>query len=55
MSEVDDRLELEKARQKLDEEHEGLEAVKKRVVEYLAVYRCAYPINRVAWADLNLG
>lgn len=39
VSELDDDLDLEGARKKLDAEHEGLEAVKRRVVEYLAVYR----------------
>lgn len=39
VSEVDDSVNLEEARKKLDAEHEGLEAVKRRVVEYLAVYR----------------
>ena len=42
ISEVDDRLDLAEARRKLDKEHEGLEAVKRRVVEYLAVYRCVH-------------
>lgn len=39
VSEVDDNLDLEEARRRLEAEHEGLEAVKRRVVEYLAVYR----------------
>ncbi|WVQ75713.1 ATP-dependent protease La [Cryptococcus sp. DSM 104548] len=34
-----DVLGLEEARKKLDEDHEGLGDVKRRVVEYLAVYR----------------
>ncbi|WVR07914.1 ATP-dependent protease La [Kwoniella sp. DSM 27419] len=32
-------LSLQEARKMLDDEHEGLEGVKRRVVEYLAVYR----------------
>ncbi|WWC66051.1 ATP-dependent protease La [Kwoniella dejecticola CBS 10117] len=32
-------INLKQARKRLDEDHEGLEKVKKRVVEYLAVYR----------------
>ncbi|ORX37547.1 Lon protease C-terminal proteolytic domain-domain-containing protein [Kockovaella imperatae] len=39
VSEIDDKLDLKVARDRLDEEHEGLQAVKRRVVEYLAVYR----------------
>jgi ATP-dependent Lon protease len=39
VSEVDAEINLEEARRRLDAEHEGLEAVKRRVVEYLAVYR----------------
>ncbi|TYJ51881.1 ATP-dependent protease La [Cryptococcus floricola] len=34
-----DVMSLEAAREKLDEDHEGLRDVKRRVVEYLAVYR----------------
>ena len=40
ISEVDAEVDLKEARRRLDAEHEGLEAVKRRVVEYLAVYRC---------------
>lgn len=36
---ADEGVGLEVARQRLEEEHEGLEEVKRRVVEYLAVYR----------------
>lgn len=39
VSEVDEEINLDEARRRLDAEHEGLEAVKRRVVEYLAVYR----------------
>ena len=39
VSHMNEKLDLEAARRKLDDEHEGLEAVKRRVVEYLAVYR----------------
>ena len=39
VSEVGDEVDLDEARRRLDAEHEGLEAVKRRVVEYLAVYR----------------
>lgn len=35
----EDRLDLEHARQVLDEDHYGLEKVKKRIVEYLAVLK----------------
>lgn len=38
---------LERAREELEREHEGLEGVKKRVLEYLAVYR--YVLNRAHW------
>ena len=41
VSEVGDDLDLDHARKRLGSEHEGLEAVKRRVVEYLAVYRLA--------------
>lgn len=36
---VDEEIDLSEARKRLEEEHEGLEEVKRRVVEYLAVYR----------------
>ena len=39
VQEVTSDLDLKKAKKQLDDEHEGLEAVKRRVVEYLAVYR----------------
>lgn len=39
VSETGDELDLAVARQKLEDEHEGLEGVKRRVIEYLAVYR----------------
>jgi ATP-dependent Lon protease len=39
VTQLDDSLDLEGARKKLDDEHEGLEGVKRRVIEYLAVYR----------------
>ncbi|WVF68322.1 ATP-dependent protease La [Kwoniella sp. CBS 6097] len=39
VTETPHELDLARARKMLDEEHEGLEGVKKRVVEYLAVYR----------------
>ena len=39
VSPISDDLDLKEARRRLDEEHEGLDAVKRRVVEYLAVYR----------------
>jgi ATP-dependent Lon protease len=35
----DESVDLKVARERLEEEHEGLEEVKRRVVEYLAVYR----------------
>lgn len=37
---LDTEVVLEQARKRLEEDHEGLEKVKRRVVEYLAVYRC---------------
>ncbi|RSH93124.1 hypothetical protein EHS25_007477 [Saitozyma podzolica] len=36
---LDTEVDLEQARKRLEEDHEGLEKVKRRVVEYLAVYR----------------
>jgi ATP-dependent Lon protease len=39
VSPVNDKLDLAEARKRLEDEHEGLEAVKRRVIEYLAVYR----------------
>ncbi|OCF34404.1 ATP-dependent protease La [Kwoniella heveanensis BCC8398] len=38
VTETPHELDLARARKMLDEEHEGLEGVKKRVIEYLAVY-----------------
>jgi ATP-dependent Lon protease len=38
-SEPGKEVDLEEAKRRLEAEHEGLEAVKRRVVEYLAVYR----------------
>ncbi|ORY34573.1 Lon protease C-terminal proteolytic domain-domain-containing protein [Naematelia encephala] len=39
VSETSKAINLDEARRRLEEGHEGLEAVKRRVVEYLAVYR----------------
>lgn len=39
LSQVGDDLNLDEARRRLEAEHEGLEGVKRRVIEYLAVYR----------------
>jgi ATP-dependent Lon protease len=39
VSDMGSEIDLESTRSKLDAEHAGLEAVKRRVVEYLAVYR----------------
>lgn len=39
VSETGEDLNLEEARRRLEAEHEGLEGVKRRVIEYLAVYR----------------
>ncbi|WVQ95874.1 ATP-dependent protease La [Kwoniella sp. CBS 9459] len=39
VTETPHELDLARARAMLDDEHEGLEGVKKRVIEYLAVYR----------------
>ncbi|KLT41905.1 hypothetical protein CC85DRAFT_246821 [Cutaneotrichosporon oleaginosum] len=41
------RLELDTARKMLDEDHEGLQEVKRRVIEYLAVYR----LKRDLWEE----
>jgi ATP-dependent Lon protease len=41
------RLELDAARKMLDEDHEGLQEVKRRVIEYLAVYR----LKRDLWEE----
>lgn len=41
------RLDLDTARKMLDEDHEGLQEVKRRVVEYLAVYR----LKRDLWEE----
>ncbi|KAL7425255.1 hypothetical protein Q5752_000943 [Cryptotrichosporon argae] len=41
------RVELEDARARLENEHEGLHEVKRRVVEYLAVYR----LKRALWEE----
>ena len=42
VSELGDEVDLKEARRRLDAEHEGLEGVKRRVVEYLAVYRWVF-------------
>jgi len=39
LSEVGQDLDLDEARRRMEAEHEGLEGVKRRVIEYLAVYR----------------
>ncbi|BEJ14616.1 hypothetical protein CspHIS471_0403830 [Cutaneotrichosporon sp. HIS471] len=41
------RLDLDSARKMLDEDHEGLQEVKRRVIEYLAVYR----LKRDLWEE----
>lgn len=43
-TEAQQGLDLEKCRQVLEREHEGLEEVKRRVVEYLAVYQSVYSL-----------
>lgn len=44
------RVDLDTARKTLDDEHEGLQDVKRRVVEYLAVYR----LKRDLWEDKHV-
>ena len=39
LSTISESLDLDEARSRLEAEHEGLEGVKRRVIEYLAVYR----------------
>lgn len=43
----DEGVDLSEARRRLEEEHEGLEEVKRRVVEYLAVYRYVHHRSRL--------
>ena len=40
VDETSKELDLEEARRRLEDDHEGLQEVKRRVIEYLAVYRC---------------
>jgi ATP-dependent Lon protease len=39
VNETSKELDLDEAKRRLEEDHEGLQEVKRRVVEYLAVYR----------------
>lgn len=48
VTEAEGQIDLDEARRKLEDEHEGLEGVKRRVVEYLAVYRLKKQLHEEA-------
>lgn len=46
VDETSKELDLEEAKRRLEDDHEGLQEVKRRVIEYLAVYRCVFALLR---------